>query len=445
MAGFFGLALIAISRFSVEGKVGAGSMTMTIQDWDKADSEKRGNIVRRALQSPRGPELMLLKKIASEPDSKQFPQISLLRLGFDDRWFNETSDDDRRMIVLLALGELLPPEARAIPPLEGRHPGVQFALASSVSLDHSGDLFQRISLENLEKLPDPIGSCIKLMRQLGIRTLSEMAPRAYAHLVVGSITTKALEEYFSKVRDPALVRQLLGFLIPFLRADSPEAGYVEEYLNLRGSDFDDTYRWFNSEPIAQWSSAPAMIRLSLLVPHLPEAPITPEQLIDLLQFPDQTVRSHARDRLSGNIVPQRYKTLLLVLASDENKLTRSQAIFLLSALQVSDEEAFTFLSKWFRGEPDPDSVFLALLSQSRAQRSTPFDIEAARYLISRPWSASTAELAELARHPEPLARALAYSKLTMNTPEERAILQERFRSEDSESLKEQLRSKMNNP
>ena len=63
-------------------------------------------------------------------------------------------------------------------------------------------------------------------------------------------------------------------------------------------------------------------------------------------------------------------------------------------------------------------------------------------MAGQDWEVSVAELEALVSHPEPLARALAYSRLDPKVPEEARILRDRARKEPSEKIRAELLKKL---
>jgi hypothetical protein len=135
----------------------------------------------------------------------------------------------------------------------------------------------------------------------------------------------------------------------------------------------------------------------------------------------------------------------MVLAGDQNRLTRDQTVALLSALSLDAPKRIPFIASWFELKPSPEMVVLVLLARSNKDSSDLFNLEAARYLRKAQWSASTEMLQIMARHPEPLARSLAYAKLTTRDPAQKAILQARVSEETDQGLIRALTTKLSPP
>ena len=90
-------------------------------------------------------------------------------------------------------------------------------------------------------------------------------------------------------------------------------------------------------------------------------------------------------------------------------------------------------------------VVLVLLARSNKDPWDLFYLEAARYLRKSQWNASTEMLQIMARHQEPLARSLAYAKLSTRDPAQKAILQKRVSEETDQGLLRALTTKLSPP
>jgi len=84
-----------------------------------------------------------------------------------------------------------------------------------------------------------------------------------------------------------------------------------------------------------------------------------------------------------------------------------------------------------------------LLARSEKDSTDHFNLEAARYLRKNSdWTATTEMLQILAHHPEPLARSLAYARLSTRDPEQRKILQQRLSEEGDKGLANRVMEKL---
>lgn len=410
--------------------------------WNSNQPEQLKEIIGEALDDPFSDALEVIRKETFAGRTPENVRSEIIKVAFDPQWFGALSETDRRTVLSFALGDLVPSSQRRIAPFAQLHPGVLLALAGMVSIDNAGEMFAGIQLGKFLTLPKPIADSFQVFIDAGITELRDLAPRAYAHLFLGDGTLQVFEKYFIKGKDLEFSRKQMRAIQPVLVRFPAYAKGLADYLTRSDLALATQYDWFEAEQAARWADAPALVRLSLLSGVLPPAELSLEQYIDLLQFPLHEVRKATQDVLIRRFISENYRSLLFVLTSDENKLSRSQMIFLVSALQLPDEEAFAFFARWFNGEPDPDTVFLILLARSRSHKAAPFDIEAARYLIDRQWSASVEELAELVYHPEPLARALAYSRLDPKKPGDLQVLKAQLERESSERMREQIREKL---
>jgi hypothetical protein len=440
MIGFFGIAIIASGGLGFFSKTSNQAYYQKL--WLSQNQEKQALVAEAALADPFSAAIDAIRAAALLGKSAQQSRAEILKLAFDERWFKKLSSADRKTVLSIALGTLIPAQMKEIAPFQKLYPGVLLALAGSVSLDNPGAMFADIPLEKFAELPEPFLSAFQVLMQLGVRQLQQLPARAYAHLVLGDANLNTFGNYFIATADEQRLRLQLKAVLVFFEQNPAMATAFEEFLAASGLPLQGIFNWFVADQTAQWVRAQPLQRVSILAGTVPPTQLALEQLIDLLQFPQREIRDQAARELSKSTLSKDYQSLLLVLASDENRLTRAQGIFLVSALQVPDEEAFAFLARWFSGEPDPDTVFLILLSRSRIAKPAPFDIEGARYLIDRQWQAATEELAELVRHPEPLARALAYSRLDPKRAADLKILKAQLSADSSERMRQQIKDKL---
>ena len=135
--------------------------------------------------------------------------------------------------------------------------------------------------------------------------------------------------------------------------------------------------------------------------------------------------------------------LLLVLGGEQNRLSREQTIALLSALNLDVTKRAPYVEILFQLKPSPDMILLVLLARSDKDSTDHFNLEAARYLRKNgEWKATTEMLQILAHHPEPLARSLAYARLSTRDPAQKKILQQRLSEEGDKGLGHRIMEKL---
>ncbi|RIL09120.1 MAG: hypothetical protein DCC75_07300 [Proteobacteria bacterium] len=210
----------------------------------------------------------------------------------------------------------------------------------------------------------------------------------------------------------------------------------------QGEILSKRIQWFESEKVAGWDSVGKGEKLFLAAGFLPPSQLSEEQLSDLLMFPSAAVRRESQKLLTKKLGSKEYSHTLKFLGSEKNRLTRFQTVSLVAALRLKSENAMSFVSKWFESKPDPQAVFDLLIARSSLPRSDHFNLQAARYLSDKAWSATVEDLRTLSTHPEALARALAYSRLDPTDPQEKAILQGAAAKEPSERIRQELLRKL---
>jgi hypothetical protein len=172
--------------------------------------------------------------------------------------------------------------------------------------------------------------------------------------------------------------------------------------------------------------------------------LTAPQLGDLLIAPFLTEKR--REALVRQIIA-RMDTIALAdffrVLSSNTDLTRDQVVTLLSGLLVDSDSRYAFMSKWFKTNPDPQSIMTLLVACSDVDGFDYFSLPASQYLRDKKsWMVTTQELERLARHAEPLARGLAYTHADINDPMQMRLLRRRYEEEQNIGLKKFLRTKL---
>ncbi|MCO6429697.1 MAG: protein kinase family protein [Deltaproteobacteria bacterium] len=346
----------------------------------------------------------------------------LIRTVFNPQWEADLSESDRVLALKLALGALIPAELNGTPNLAEAHPAVVFAVLGSLPIDLKLGNTQDITVQRLTTLPAPFGKVFAELKPLGIYSGQDPSIRALCHLLQGKITESAVASYFDKAADDLVTFIKLRALVPLFAEQQELEEAVYLYLFTNSRLFARMMRWFDDEPLADWSKISRSERFLLLVGSMPERPFTFEQFADLLTFPSERIRSSARRELSAKYFSGKMVPLLAVLGGSENQLTRAQTISIVAAFLLTGHQADAFYTRWFSGGPDAGTVLAMLSSRSDAGSKDLFNYKAAEYLHKASWSAPLDVLKRLLAHPEPLARTLVYSRLDVNKPEELQIL-----------------------
>jgi hypothetical protein len=265
------------------------------------------------------------------------------------------------------------------------------------------------------------------------------------HLATGDLAPNVVEAYFSGVSELPQLFQRLAALLPLLRESNDLGNAVVAALKAGGGPVGRALAWFDEEEVSRWSNTPAVVRLSLILGQLPSTPLGLEQFADLLLFPLPALRTEAMQMLVRQFLTEKSLPMLTVITSDQGKLSRTQVISLVSALNVRTDAGPSFLALWFQTNPPPTAVARLLAARGGFDLPDPFSLEAARYLRKAGWDVSFEELKLLAAHPEPLARSLAYGRLSAEIGPEEFLLRERLSVETDPGLKKLLSERLGEP
>ena len=214
------------------------------------------------------------------------------------------------------------------------------------------------------------------------------------------------------------------------------------YSAIRGSErFAPQIRWFEEDESVGWMASAASQRLAIMMGDLRGLPL--QQLVDLLRSPLKPLRAEAVRQLSERYPAE--KGALTYLASAISALSRFQTVSLVAALAQTGEAQFSFVQSWFESGPEPEDVLGLLLARANVKELDPFNVEAARYLNLQTIKLSRKQIEQLVTHPEPLARALAYSQLRLSEPSDRKLLESMAQVEPSARLRGELMERLADP
>lgn len=398
---------------------------------DRGDSQARFIIIDSAMRGKNSP----------------FVRGELIRLAFDPRWDNELTDEDRKVVLKISLGSLLPRSALGFtlaPPL---HPGVVLALLASMEVNSAGAQLSRFPVDYLSSLPAPIGPAFKTLSQLKYPSVEAPESRALAHIVSNDIRPQILESFLKQGEEAGLVLAKLEALKGLLADNQKLADALADHLEKNPGIGKELFSWFATDDLNLWKAIPKKARLLVALGVLPPKTFSFEQYVDLLRFPRQSVRKEALQGLTGETQDLRLLNVAIFLSGNDHSLSRTQVVGLMSALHAKGEVAYTLVSRWFKTDPDPSAVATVLITRGDSQEDLdPFSVEAARYLMGRIAEVplDLPRIRKLLVHKEPLARAFAYMKLDPKKPEERQILQDmsvvepnaRMRKEITDRLKQ---------
>lgn len=378
--------------------------------------------------------------------------VAMMRQAFDSLWFDELSRRDVRAVLALTLQPLVPEGVIDLPRLDTLHPAVILAVASQVRSREPVPQLKAVPVKALAELPEPVGPIFDALADLGVATMGDPEAIGLASIVSGTPSPEAIEAYIgtsSGDEDPQklaaeLPRTLarLALVLPIIGNNEAVAKDLAAALRDRSPALGQAVGWFDIEELAKWDKVSAVTKLRLVLGKFPSEKLTLEQYADLLLFPLPDIRKEAA-RVLSEVLPKNLGNMITFLSGDQNRFTREQNVALLAAMPLKPETGVSFLSAtWFKLNPDPDAVILLLISRSNLPSDDVYNLEFARYLKKVEWQAPTEILRLLSRHPEPLVRSLAYSRLDPSVPEQLAALKERAVNEKDEMLRKSVQQRL---
>lgn len=368
---------------------------------------------------------------------------NLLRVALSDLWIDDLSLTDRRAALTLAVMPIYPDGVKTLPPLSNLHPGVILAVAGQSQAKNPSKQLSEISIDRLVSLPSPIGPLFGQLRASGSKTLGDPEVIALAGIVSGNPPADTLEAYVGGDSPLPTALARIAIAVPLLAANDTSATQFLAILRDRGGEIGQTLSWFDIDGLGIWSKINSADKLKLVLGELPEDQLGVQHYADLLTFPLTEVKNKSGQVLRERFLKGESDQLLLVLGGEQNRLSREQTIALLSALNLDVSKRAPYIEILFQLKPSPDMVLLVLLARSEKDSTDHFNLEAARYLRKNSeWNASTEMLQILAHHPEPLARSLAYARLSARVPEQKKILQQRLSEEGDKGLSNRIMEKL---
>jgi hypothetical protein len=367
----------------------------------------------------------------------------LLRVALSDLWVDELSTTDRRAALALSVMPLFPEGVRSLPPLATLHPGVILAVAGQSQAKNPSKQLSELSINQLASLPAPVGTLFGQLRDGGSKTIGDPEVIALAGIISGNPPAETLEAYIGSESPLPVALARIAIALPLLSANEPSASQLLATLRDRGGEMGQTLSWFDIDGLGIWAKVKSADKLRIILGELPEQQLGVQQYADLLTFPLGDVRNKSAQVLKAKFLKGESDQLLLVLGGEQNRLTREQTVALLSALNLDVSKRAPYIEVLFQLKPSPEMVLLVLLARSDKDSTDHFNLEAARYLRKNgEWSATTEMLQILAHHPEPLARSLAYARLSTRDPAQKKILQQRLSEEGDKGLAQRVMEKL---
>lgn len=419
-------------------------MATLVTAWSSNQPSMMERVAEAAVEGDADAQLIIVSE-ALKGINKPEVRSSLIRLAFDSSWERELGQDDRRIILTLGLLRLLPKKPISLPPLGEAHPAVALAIAGDthdLTMEQGSRELAAVPLSKMARLNPPYGEMFALLEKTGVHDLAELPARGLSHIVSGDASPLAFNAFFSssETKQKALVK--LAILYPLARRVPKVEEGLFSALAEPTNPLADSIAWFASEELAQWSKVPKIDLLGLVAGQLPAGGLSVEQYADLLRSPDIGLREKAKTALVKGENGDKLKSVLQVLSSNSVRLSRFHVISLVSAMQLNGEAGYALLGSVLETNPDPRAILSILIARSHFERLDPVNVELARYVVRANPMPTIEDLQKLSIHPEPLARAFAYSRLDPDDSKQRELLEAAAVVEPSKRLRKQLDEKL---
>lgn len=371
----------------------------------------------------------------SEGNNPTRVRKELLRIGFSQTWSKDFSPNDKKILLALSIEGLNPGILSALPPITNAHPGVILALASQ--LENTISTLGNQPLSIYSGLPSPFREAFAALAALGSKTIGEPTARGLARIVGGDFSKESFRLFIGE--NGAGKSIVLNVLATHF---GPE--YSVKLLNglsLLGTGAIPELDWFTESKAVDWSTVSAETRIAIAAGSTDFSKLTIEYKLDLLSSSLAKTRDAAVKVISDELGPNS-NMVLKVLMGEDNGLTRSQMVTLLSALFYTGEGSKRFILEWFHSQPDPQTVLNLLMVRNTRELSDFFNLQAARYLANKEWQADFGTLKQMSVHHEPVARALAYSKMDPTKREHLLFLRRMSNIEPSDTVRKGILEKV---
>lgn len=402
--------------------------------WRSGQASLMQQVAEAAVNGRDSAARAVILESANKRENIPSARLRILRFAFDNRWEQSLTDRERDVAFALALAPLYPDGLDKLPQFESLTPLMILAVMGDLPLDRDVATLKNLTPENLKGLPDILMQIVEGALPAGVTSLNDRSIRSLAHMITGDPSEEAFRSFFN-LGEP---RERLRALLPIIASNSEIGAPLYDFLANGSTLVGDYLKWFRAEEIAQWEAVSPRIRLFIAAGQIPPSGLTLEQYGDLLSFPEQHIRERTKEIILTSFLAKEWAGTIAFLTKDSNQLGRFQTVALIASFKLDPDSYYTFLTRWFEGNPEPSSVLRLLLARSNITGIDPLNFQAATYLKRTQWEATLNELTTLSQHPEGLARALAYSKLDPANPNEREVLREALKKEPNDSFRDEL-------
>lgn len=410
--------------------------------WASNDKARMASVVEAAVvdRNPAAENAIINDTLRGE--NRPGVAANLLRVALSDLWVKDISAADRRAALTLSTASIYPEGIKSLPPLAQLHSGVILAIAGQTQAQNPSAQLKEISIDRLSQLPDPVGGLFSQLRAGGTTSVGAPEAIALAGIISGNPPVATLEAYCGADAPVAVTLARISMILPLLSANPTMADNMLGILRDRGGELGGVLGWFDIDSLGMWGKVKSSDKLRLILGDLPEKGLEVQHYGDLLTFPLADIRSKSGGFLRKGALKGETDQVVLVLSGEQNRLSREQTVAIIAALNLDVSKRAPYVPLVFNARPSPDIILLVLLARSNKDSTDLFNLEAARYLRKNQWTATTEMLQLLVHHPEPLARSLAYARLSARDPAQKKILQQRLSEELDPNLLRSITTKL---
>jgi serine/threonine protein kinase len=456
IASSVGIILFSYRYFSNQDSRQVASQIPLKAYWESGQLPLMRAVVQASISEQREEAQRVL--LNSSADKKKIIDLDMLKRLTESQWYSQFNQYDKAVYLSYALDTFTPELKFEIlsSGLEKLHPAIIYLIA--IHRDDIGAL-NVYDATNLIKLSGGLGEAISALLGQEKLTLKSPVLRAFLNVLSGkkgSARVYLFHSLGSNSRVPKqaknkeqLIKRVTALIksASVIKKDIYDA--VLEELKKTPSHYTPLLYWFKEDVLEIWNKISSIEILFLLNGVIPQDLEDFENLIDLTQYPLNTVRQSAILK-TANILQSGPYTAKIVdfLKVYAKRFRREQIITLLALIKESkgqdQKQQIQDMKDWLSTDPDPRGVAEFTVAFSFREDLADINLAIAKYLSSRkkPLLLPFETIRKLVIHPEPLVRVVAYSLLNPIKNNERQILEQASSVEPDSSLKTQLLARL---
>ena len=215
------------------------------------------------------------------------------------------------------------------------------------------------------------------------------------------------------------------------------------FLDLKEINIESRlFNWFEENSLIPWDTVSNQEKLLLVAGNVPKSILIPSAYFDLFKFPISKVQI---DSLS--IIKEKYPQDYLFyneLFKQRDKYERAEIIFLMLGLFEQPDKQLALVNEWFKNIKINKDLLIDLVLARKPNKlgEDIFSLLAVQYILPLEKKPSEIILKKFIYHHEVQLRAVAVSFLNASKLTEKKLLQDAYKIENNERLKQEIERKI---